>query len=155
TGQPLHPLALPMAILWGACNPMGMKTGVLAGIGMALTALVPVSAFAADSPPVQPNALLASGAVTLGVSGDASIAGVGLGPTYLPDTGGLNWGLVTSPTLGAPAPNVDGFSANGVAAVSSVIVQDSSGVLLRVTHDFHPAPAAADLYEVTVSIENL
>jgi hypothetical protein len=144
-----------MAILWGNSNSVGVKTGWLAGIGMALTALVPVSAFAADSPPAQPSALLANGTVTIGVSGDASIAGVGLGPTYLPDTSGLNWGLITSPTLVAPPLNVDGFTANGVGAVSSVSVDDSAGGLLRVTHDFHPAAATADLYEVTVSVENV
>src|SRR5262249_5986371 len=37
----------------------------------------------------------------------------------------------------------------------SVVVQDSSGAILRVTHDFHPAATGADLYEVTVSIENV
>ena len=41
-----------------------------------------------------------------------------------------------------------------IAAV--VRIQDSNGVpLLRVTHDFHPAAGSGNLFEVTVTVENL
>ena len=35
-----------------------------------------------------------------------------------------------------------------------ISVQDTTGAMLRVRHNFHPALAGSHLYEVTVSVEN-
>ena len=50
---------------------------------------------------------------------------------------------------------VESFSSTASTAVSTTIIKDDAGEpLLRVTHDYHPSDAA-NVFEVSVSIENL
>src|SRR5437764_7477644 len=136
-----------MLTTFGGHHPMGRFTRSLAILGTALAVLLPLTAFAADSPPAQQGAMLANGIVTLGVSGDASIDGVGLGQTYVPEGSGLDWSIVSNPSAqGSGLTDAAEFSSNGVGAISSVVVQDSTGAALRVTHDFHPAATDPNLY---------
>ena len=46
---------------------------------------------------------------------------------------------------------LESFSSTASTALSTVNIEDT----LRVTHDYHPAGATANLYEATVTIENL
>jgi hypothetical protein len=58
-----------------------------------------------------------------------------------------------------PAPvhaEVESFTTTATTAVSTVLVRDSSNnPLLRVTHDYHPSAASDNIYEVTVTIQNV
>lgn len=44
------------------------------------------------------------------------------------------------------------FSSTATTAISELTLP---GGLLKVTHDFHPSPATDNLYEVTVTLENI
>jgi large repetitive protein len=52
---------------------------------------------------------------------------------------------------GANNMTVESFTNTETSAVSVVNIEDT----LRVTHDYHPSPATPNLYEATVTIENI
>jgi hypothetical protein len=52
---------------------------------------------------------------------------------------------------GANNMTVESFTTTDSTAVSVVNIQDT----LRVTHDYHPSPDTSNLYEVTVTIQNI
>jgi hypothetical protein len=119
-----------------------------------LALLLPVQALAAETGP-PPGATIGDGDVTLGLSGDGGIVGLGFGTGYAPNATAQNWRLVVGSTAtDGPTPIGKGFVNTGVGAVSDALVQDSTGTTRRVKHDFHPALAGTHLYEVTVSVIN-
>ena len=121
------------------------------GLALALGALLPTQVLAAE----MPSATIGNGVVSLGVSGDAAILGLGLGSNVVPAHSTADWELLIGPPGAlAPTPLTDSFSTTGTGAVASALVTDSAGDSLRVTHDFHPAAGDANLYEVTVTITN-
>jgi hypothetical protein len=57
---------------------------------------------------------------------------------------------------GASNLTVESFASDADSATSVVLVGDGNGGdLMRVTHDYQPSPDTPNLYEVTISIENL
>lgn len=131
------------------------------------------------------NAIISNGTIQLGVwdeghlnvpGGDPS-SGTGttdVGLRYLP-TGAEatapgcvceGWGVADaiSSTAGFANEAIDGvsnltvesFTADADSATSVTLVGNGlGGNLMRVTHDYQPSPATPNLYEVTVTIENL
>jgi hypothetical protein len=72
-----------------------------------------------------------------------------------PDTGSTGFTNLcdAEPTVNV---EVESFTTTATTAVSTVLVRDGNGdPLLRVTHDYHPSTDSEDLYEVTVTIENV
>jgi uncharacterized repeat protein (TIGR01451 family) len=65
-------------------------------------------------------------------------------------------GLTGFMNQAAGSDNVDTVSFSSTAATAvSVVTIDSEGQAMRVTHDYHPAAATPNLYEVTVTVENV
>ncbi|HUQ63051.1 MAG TPA: hypothetical protein VM121_04815 [Acidimicrobiales bacterium] len=74
------------------------------------------------------------------------------------------WGVADATTglTGYANQAVDGvvnitpvsFVTTASTAISVVTVNGAGGQSLQVTHDYHPAPATANLYEVAVSVKN-
>lgn len=57
---------------------------------------------------------------------------------------------------GAHNLEVESFTRSASTAVSTVLIRNVSGTpWMRVTHDYHPSPATPNLYEVTVTVQNL
>jgi hypothetical protein len=131
-----------------------------------------------------PAAIISNGVIKLGVNPTAQlnapngdfdalnwIANVGL-RYILPDGGGESestaygcecegWGASADNTTGWANDSIGGvevdlssvsFSSTATTAISELVLP---GGLLKVTHDFHPTPATANLYEVTVTLENI
>jgi hypothetical protein len=71
------------------------------------------------------------------------------------------WGASADGTAGWANESIGGvvvdlssvsFSSTATTAISELVLP---GGLLKVTHDFHPSPATDNLYEVTVTLENI
>jgi hypothetical protein len=121
---------------------------------------MPFTVFAADAPPTA--VVIGDGTVALGVRSDAGLARTGVGLQYAPTSAnGLanlcdcpDWSLAVGET--PVLQSVEAFTFSTQGARSSVRVADpSAGTNVRVVHDFHPVVGATNLYEVTVTIENL
>jgi hypothetical protein len=130
-----------------------------------------------------PAAIISNGVIKLGVNPTAQlnapdgdfdalnwIANVGL-RYILPDGSESEstaygcecegWGASADDTAGWANDSIGGvevdlssvsFSSTATTAISELVLP---GGLLKVTHDFHPTPATANLYEVTVTLENI
>ena len=77
--------------------------------------------------------------------------GWGVGDAISGVWGGRNTAYDANPDYESHPPVVESFSATTTTALSTVRV----GSTFRVTHDFHPAAASPNLFEVTVSIQNI
>ncbi len=127
--------------------------------GLMLAVLAPTTA-RADAP--TSSVIVGNGHVTLGVGYDAGLNEAGTGLQFVPTgTEGLAqmcvcsaWSLVVGQ---APTSQmVESFTFDDLGARSSVLVDDvATASHLRVTHDFHVAPNTTNLYEVTVTVQNL
>src|SRR6266851_2989658 len=128
-------------------------------LGLMLAVLAPTAAWA-DAP--TSSVIVGNGDVTLGVGYDAGLNEAGTGLQFVPTgTEGLAqmcvcsaWSLVVGQ---APTSQmVESFTFDDLGARSSVLVDDvATASHLRVTHDFHVAPNTTNLYEVTVTVQNL
>jgi uncharacterized membrane protein YgcG len=139
------------------------SSGWLAGVGVAVLACAPAWASVAVAAPLPNGGVISTGQVTLGVTSDAGLAESGIGLQDVP--GGID-GLV-APACGCAAWDIsltgvqtsttlEAFTSTNSTARSVVRIDDAGGApILRVTHDFHPAPGSTHLYEVTVTLENL
>jgi hypothetical protein len=65
--------------------------------------------------------------------------------------GTAGWANDSSGGVVVDIPSVT-FSSTATTAISELTLP---GGLLKVTHDFHPSPATDNLYEVTVTLENI
>src|ERR1700730_18044503 len=123
----------------------------VAGLGLSLGLLGPGVAMA-QTPST--SAVIGDGVLALGVSSDAGLARAGTGLQFIPTSAEAltnlcacaGWNLVLG---GTPlVESVEAFTFTNVGATSVVRVQDGGSTHLRVTHDFHPAGDASNLYEV-------
>ncbi len=128
-------------------------------LGAMLALLAPAAAWA-DAPPS--SVIIGNGHVTLGVGYDAGLNEAGTGLQFTPTrTEGLaqvcgcsGWSLV----LGAVPTSqlLESFTFNNLGARSSVLADDvAAASRVRVIHDFHVAPYSSNLYEATVTVQNL
>lgn len=76
----------------------------------------------------------------------------GWGVSYNDDTAG--WASVDNCSSSSWQCISSNLQVNSFTATSSTAVSDVSFDDLQVTHDYHPSPATADMYEVTVTITN-
>ena len=131
------------------------------------------------APPVWADALITSGVVKLGVRSDGALnisdptstTNRGTGLTYtvtgkdvltpgcwceawgVADSLSGRWGSTGSET-GTSSISLESFASTATTAKSVTLMQDGSGALFRVTHDFAPS-ASPNLYRVDVTIQNI
>ena len=121
------------------------------------------------APSLAPAAVITNGTVSLGVNDLGQLNADGIGLVYAPNNHEATihgcecegWGVGIGETgqsgyannsLGIAGLTSVSFTSNGTGAVSTVTVD---GTDLRVTHIFAPATETANLYRVSVRIENL
>ena len=127
---------------------------------LALALAGPALAHAAETSLQPQSALISNSVLPLGVRGEAAIAGVGFSALFVPSTAaasstGWNLGLPGTATS-LPPMTVETFWNDGVTAMSVVRVEDPAvRGALRVTHFFDPFELTPNLYEVTVTVENV
>ena len=152
-----------------------------ARLGRPFLLVVAIAAFAPAT--AQGQAVIDNGTIQLGihpeghlnVPGPPSAQGTAeVGVRFLPTNneataGGCDcegWGAADaiSGTTGFANQSSDGgvnnmvpisFVSDADSAVSVVEIGAVGSTVLRVTHDYHPSPDTANLYEVTVTIENI
>src|SRR5687768_15228611 len=137
----------------------GFHMKIAAACCLACVLSLPGLARAAETAVQPDNAMIGNGVVTLGVRGDGGLAGVGLGEVFLVTSNASTTSWDVSPRGAAPGTtnaSVEAFLSNGVTALSIVRIDDPAvGGPLRVIHNFRPSQAAPNLYEVTVTIQNI
>src|SRR5712691_608841 len=138
---------------------MNNRLSWLFRLGTMLALFVPATAWA-DAP--TSSVVIGNGRVALGVGYDGGLHETGTGLQFAPTRAeGLaqfcvcsGWSLL----LGQASTSqvVESFTFNDLGAHSSVLADDlATASHVRVVHDFHVAPHATNLYEVTVSLQNL
>jgi hypothetical protein len=109
--------------------------------------------------------VIGNGTIELGVNqhGPLNYGGVGLhhlptdGDLLVPAYPGEVWDLADAASCasGSARPGSGGVNPTNRSFVATARSVVEVGNACRVTHDFHPSPLTADLYEVTVTVKNL
>src|SRR5947199_4726956 len=138
---------------------MNIRMAWLLRLGMMLALLAPATAWA-DAP--TSSVIIGNGHVALGVGYDGGLNETGTGLQFAPTRAeGLaqlcvcsGWSLLLGQARTSQL--VESFTFNDLGARSTVVVDDvATASHVRVIHDFHVAPNSTNLYEVTVSVQNL
>jgi len=118
------------------------------------------------------GAVLSDGVVSIGVNNEGDLIFQGVGLTYVPTHGEAlapgcpceGWGIadVTTRAFGKSGRSfgiqnvvVESFTSTSSTARSVVRVVNGTTPVFRITQDFHVSSATANLFEATITVENL